>query len=94
MGKAERGRQCGNRNKNNPQEPRRVELIQAECKESTAQMTIDLGVEQGGVLQAGKHKEEQFRLGETAHMQRYPDAQKRIRMSRWLNSRVEAEAEA
>lgn len=27
-------------------------------------MTTDLGVEeQGGVLQAGKHKEEQFRLG-------------------------------
>lgn len=72
-----------------------MELTQAECKESTAQMTTDLGVEeQGGVLQAGKHKEEQFRLGETAHMQRYPDAQKRIRMSRWLNSRVEAEAEA
>lgn len=68
MGEAERGRQCGNRNKNNPQEPRRVKLTQVECEESTAQMTTDLGVEeQGGVSQAEKHKEGQFRLEETAH---------------------------
>lgn len=72
-----------------------MELTQAKCEESTAQMTTDLGVkEQGGVLQAGKHKEEQFRLGESAHMQRYLDVRKRIKMAGWLNSRVEAEAEA
>ena len=64
MGEAERG----NRNKNNPQEPRRVKLTQVECKESTAQMTTDLGVEgQGGGSQAEKHKKGSLGWGKTAH---------------------------